>query len=245
MPGLGITKKWNVLILSVGFSVSLLMSWLSPIIIIALLYIIYTIIGKLSNMESWLTGFRGIIQETDILTFSLYILGSVFFLHFVANVALKYNVGVSRRFNQLEAVFAGFGLLWLVVFMITGLTVDESLGQYSYWYYRGMYSNKMLSIIMTVINARLGFWVANPLKKMTTGLVWWPTYFFYELFSLIGTDNRKLNISDGGHIENLGVYELLRRKCRLIIFNCGKRSNLKMKTENQSLVRMVKNLRFC
>lgn len=26
-----------------------------------------------------------------------------------------------------------------------------------------------------------------------------------------------INISDGGHIENLGVYELLRRKCRLII----------------------------
>jgi hypothetical protein len=28
---------------------------------------------------------------------------------------------------------------------------------------------------------------------------------------------RYLNISDGGHIENLGVYELLRRKCKFII----------------------------
>lgn len=83
----------------------------------------------------------------------------------------------------------------------------------------GNYSNKVLSVVMTLLNARLGFWVNNPKKRFrqTCYLVWWPAYFFYELFSKIGTDNRKLNISDGGHIENLGVYELLRRKCRLII----------------------------
>jgi len=348
MPGIGWMKKWNILILTVGFSVSLIMSWLSPIIIIALLYIGYTIIGKLSDMESWLTGFRGMLEGSGILTFSIYILGSIFLLHFIANVALKYSVGVSRRFNQLESIFVGLGLTWLLIFLVTGLTVDESLGKYEYWHYglaavllviagfftnpnalsfhrfyrnqladaylhftgefknvrlrdlfsikskkekdylapyplintclnlqatsderftgskandyfllsplycgakltgyvktetapdyrmmtlpaattisaaavnpgMGMYSNKLLSIIMTLVNARLGFWVANPLKMKTSGLVWWPTYFFYELMSLIGTDNRKLNISDGGHIENLGVYELLRRKCRLII----------------------------
>jgi len=88
----------------------------------------------------------------------------------------------------------------------------------------GIYSSKLLSIVMTVFNARLGFWVNNPLAKTpsflpawTTYLVWWPSFFFKELFSKIGTDNRKLNISDGGHIENLAVYELLRRRCRLIL----------------------------
>ncbi|MGK0364083.1 MAG: hypothetical protein ACI85O_001137 [Saprospiraceae bacterium] len=83
----------------------------------------------------------------------------------------------------------------------------------------GNYSNKVLSVFMTLFNARLGFWVNNPMKRFTqqTYRVWWPLYFFYELFSKINTDNSKLNISDGGHIENLGVYELLRRKCRLII----------------------------
>jgi hypothetical protein len=348
MPGTGWLKKWNILILTVGFTMSLLMSWMSPIIIIALFYIAYTMIGKISNMESWLTGFRGVLEGSHILMFSIYVLGSIFLLHFIANIALKYSVGVSRRFNQLESIFVGVGLLWLIVFLFTGLTVDESLGQYEYWHYglaaillliagfftnpnalsfhrfyrnqlaeaylhftgelknvrlkdlfsfksgkqqdylapyplintclnlqatsderfsgskandyfllsplycgakltgyvktataadyrsmtlpaaitisaaavnpgMGMYSNKLLSIVMTLVNARLGFWVANPLKKVKSGLVWWPTYFFYELMSLIGTDNRKLNISDGGHIENLGVYELLRRKCRLII----------------------------
>ena len=92
----------------------------------------------------------------------------------------------------------------------------------------GIYSNKLLSVLMTVFNARLGFWVNNPsseprklfgmeLPRWATFRVWWPSFFFKELFSKIGTDNRKLNISDGGHIENLAVYELLRRKCRLIM----------------------------
>ncbi|MAT53039.1 MAG: hypothetical protein CMN32_01060 [Saprospirales bacterium] len=84
----------------------------------------------------------------------------------------------------------------------------------------GIYSSKMLSILMTLFNARLGFWVNNPdvkPSKLFGHLVWWPSYFFKELLSNIGTTNRKLNISDGGHIENLAVYELLRRQCRLII----------------------------
>ncbi len=81
----------------------------------------------------------------------------------------------------------------------------------------GIYSNKLLSVLMTLFNLRLGYWVNNPLKKKSPYIVWWPFYFFYELLGLIGTSNHKLNISDGGHIENLAVYELLRRRCRLII----------------------------
>lgn len=82
----------------------------------------------------------------------------------------------------------------------------------------GNYSSKIMSIMTTLLNLRLGYWVGNPLKLKTSyPMVWWPLYFFYELLSKIGTDNHKVNVSDGGHIENLGVFELLRRKCRLII----------------------------
>ncbi len=81
----------------------------------------------------------------------------------------------------------------------------------------GIYSNKVLSVFMTLFNLRLGYWVNNPLKRKSPYIVWWPFYFFYELFGQIGTSNHKLNISDGGHIENLAVYELLRRRCKLII----------------------------
>lgn len=82
----------------------------------------------------------------------------------------------------------------------------------------GAYSNKLFSVVLTLLNLRLGFWVPNP-EKLTVSppLVWWPFYFFYELLGRIGTDKKMVNISDGGHIENLGVMELLRRRCKLII----------------------------
>lgn len=82
----------------------------------------------------------------------------------------------------------------------------------------GMYSNKLLSVLMTIFNARLGFWISNPrILTRTRAIVWWPLYFFRELLGRIGSSNNMINISDGGHIENLGVYELLRRGCRLIV----------------------------
>lgn len=82
----------------------------------------------------------------------------------------------------------------------------------------GIYSNRVLSLLMTVFNFRLGFWISNPLILMRAkAIVWWPLYFFYELLGRIGSQKKMINISDGGHIENLGVYELLRRGCRLII----------------------------
>jgi hypothetical protein len=44
-----------------------------------------------------------------------------------------------------------------------------------------------------------------------------PFYLLKELFSRITASSRYVNVSDGGHIENLGVYELLRRRCKYII----------------------------
>lgn len=44
-----------------------------------------------------------------------------------------------------------------------------------------------------------------------------PVYLLKELFGLVNEKAPYLNLSDGGHLENLGVYELLRRRCRYII----------------------------
>ena len=38
-----------------------------------------------------------------------------------------------------------------------------------------------------------------------------------EIFGKLNETDKNVYLSDGGHIENLGLYELLRRKCRLII----------------------------
>jgi hypothetical protein len=48
-----------------------------------------------------------------------------------------------------------------------------------------------------------------------------PLYLLWEMFGKLGANSAQVNLSDGGHIENLGVYELLRRECRLIIAGDG------------------------
>jgi hypothetical protein len=42
-------------------------------------------------------------------------------------------------------------------------------------------------------------------------------YFFNEMFGRLSEEGSLVYLTDGGHVENLGIYELLRRRCRLII----------------------------
>jgi hypothetical protein len=37
------------------------------------------------------------------------------------------------------------------------------------------------------------------------------------MFGKLNEYRRSVYLTDGGHIENLGVYELLRRRCKVII----------------------------
>jgi hypothetical protein len=82
----------------------------------------------------------------------------------------------------------------------------------------GLRTNRSLALLIGLINARLGVWVENPAKCTGTRprMIFWPFYLLMDLFSRTRL-GRFVNLSDGGHIENLGVYELLRRNCRVII----------------------------
>jgi predicted acylesterase/phospholipase RssA len=42
-------------------------------------------------------------------------------------------------------------------------------------------------------------------------------YFLCEAFGLLDDEADEVYLTDGGHIDNLGLYELLRRRCRLIV----------------------------
>jgi hypothetical protein len=81
----------------------------------------------------------------------------------------------------------------------------------------GLETMPTLSALMTLLNIRLGYWIANPDKATTFG----PPGFFCLLREMTGIGmsekNTWLNISDGGHIENMGLYELLRRRCKFIV----------------------------
>ena len=44
-----------------------------------------------------------------------------------------------------------------------------------------------------------------------------PTALVREMFSRLDETHKWVNLSDGGHLENLATFELLRRRCRFII----------------------------
>ena len=73
--------------------------------------------------------------------------------------------------------------------------------------------------LMTLFNIRLGYWLRKPgtpsVHRLLEGAGPW--YFFREMLGWMDETCRYVNLSDGGHIENLAVYELLRRKCKFIV----------------------------
>jgi hypothetical protein len=84
----------------------------------------------------------------------------------------------------------------------------------------GYHTSPTLAFLMTVFNVRLGWWLRNARFDR----VWHDAEQRLSLrelvFELLGltTDERDLvYLSDGGHFENLGIYELVRRQCPFII----------------------------
>ena len=51
----------------------------------------------------------------------------------------------------------------------------------------------------------------NP--KRTVG----PPYLFFEMISRMHEKTWHVNLTDGAHVEGLGLYELIRRRCRFVI----------------------------
>jgi len=81
-----------------------------------------------------------------------------------------------------------------------------------------------VSFLMTALNLRLGLWVDNPkivhAPRRDRLLPGWR--YFKEMFAWTDTDSSDIHLSDGGHFDNLGLYELVRRHCRyIIVADCG------------------------
>ncbi len=83
----------------------------------------------------------------------------------------------------------------------------------------GRITIRSLTFLMALLNIRLGYWALNP-HKLSQGRIGrrvGPWYLFKELLGLVNERSDYLNVSDGGHLENMGLYELVRRRCRYII----------------------------
>jgi hypothetical protein len=80
--------------------------------------------------------------------------------------------------------------------------------------------NRPLRFLMAIANARLGYWLINPtrlLDKVSVSRKVSPYFFLLELRGKLDETRKRVFVSDGGHIENLGVYELLRRRCKFVV----------------------------
>jgi hypothetical protein len=83
----------------------------------------------------------------------------------------------------------------------------------------GLGTMRHLSFWLALLNVRLGYWVKKPddVVKSSGSDRPGPRYLLREMFGILDERSRFVNVTDGGHIENLGVYELLRRRCKFII----------------------------
>jgi hypothetical protein len=84
----------------------------------------------------------------------------------------------------------------------------------------GYHSSPSVAFLLTVFSVRLGSWFQNPRKPE----IWrkpGPAHglkpLLSELFGLSNDRSDFVYLSDGGHFENLGIYELVRRRCRFIV----------------------------
>lgn len=84
----------------------------------------------------------------------------------------------------------------------------------------GYHTSAALSALLSVFNVRLGRWCGNP-RHPSAWRKASPRFggvaLLKEVFGLLDSRASFLNVSDGGHFENLGVYELVRRRCRVVV----------------------------
>jgi hypothetical protein len=94
----------------------------------------------------------------------------------------------------------------------------------------GYHSSPVTAFLLTLFSVRLGWWLRNPRvlgedgSKLGVPDCYPPASPPFSLFSLVnellGRANDTSNyvyLSDGGHFDNMGLYELVRRRCRYIV----------------------------
>jgi hypothetical protein len=91
----------------------------------------------------------------------------------------------------------------------------------------GYHSSPMVTALMTLFNVRLGWWLGNPgdagqdtFDRSRPRLGAWP--ILAELMGRTSDRDAYVYLSDGGHFENLGLYEMvLRRSKRIVVVDAS------------------------
>jgi hypothetical protein len=90
----------------------------------------------------------------------------------------------------------------------------------------GFHSSPTMAFLLTIFNVRLGLWIRNPRHKRfrlrgrhsNPSSPWFGLFYLAaELFGMVNDEAAFVYLTDGGHFENMGLYELVRRHCSVII----------------------------
>ena len=110
------------------------------------------------------------------------------------------------------------GISLATAMAISGAAVNPHTGSAG----RGPTRNALVSALLGILNLRLGFWAQNTKSKK---IIATPPNFLKPGLNgdLLGgnlSENKDdIQLTDGGHFENLALYELIRRKAKVIIIS--------------------------
>ncbi len=120
----------------------------------------------------------------------------------------KYFCGAESTGYRSTEMYEGGKTRLATAMAVSGAAASPQMGQYT---------SRLFTFLMTLFNIRLNRWMPNPNPEYASRIKIWPYYFVKELFGLGHETDTLVNISDGGHHENLGIFPLLKRHCRVII----------------------------
>lgn len=104
------------------------------------------------------------------------------------------------------------GMTLATAMAISGAAVNAQAGCNG----QGLTRSRAVSFLMGLFGLQLGFWITNTASRCRQ-----PNLLSPGICSLLGKGFKAKApfnlLTDGGHFENLGVYELIRRKTRLIV----------------------------
>jgi len=87
---------------------------------------------------------------------------------------------------------------------------------------RSMRYGPAVTFLMAAFNLRLGLWWPHPKEKKLKPRSLIGTRYYKELFGRTDARGTEVHLSDGGHFENMALYELIRRHCRyIVVSDCG------------------------
>lgn len=124
------------------------------------------------------------------------------------------GAGVGEQIGYVSTAIYGGGVTLGQAIAVSGAAASPN---------SGFHTSPVVAFLLTLFNVRLGWWFPHPAgTAIRQGSPWFSLrYLIADLFGGAHDQSAFLSISDGGHFDNLGAYELVKRGCRLIVISDG------------------------